>query len=158
MCGLAGERAAPPPPILRDVNPLPEIISADLLARLAARGKVLVISHGPWAFVFEDDGEVCLSAYRRSGEDFELMFDQVDSGFPNDRPPYHGGWVLAPALATGFAWRLGHTRQSDVTIEYLGETYNVRADANGNWAFIRDTADDGPYDTPEVVGSLTDRA
>ena len=116
-----------------------------------ARGKVLVIYHGSWAFVFDDDGEVWLNAYRRSGEDYELMFDQMDSGLSNDQPPYHGGWVLAPALAHGFAWRLGHTRQRDVTIEYLGDTYNVPADANGNWAFIRDTADDGPYDTPEVV-------
>jgi hypothetical protein len=133
------------------MNPLPQIISADLLARLAALGKVLVIYHGSWAFVFDDDGEVCLSLYCRSGEDYVLMYDQVDSGYPNDRPPYHGGWFLAPTLAKGFAWRLGQTRQSGVTIDYLGETYNVPADANGNWAFIQETADDGPYNTPEVV-------
>jgi hypothetical protein len=111
----------------------------------------MVIHDGSWAFVFDDDGEVCLSAYRRSDNDYELMFDQVDSGFPNDRPPYHGGWVFVPALDKGFAWRLGHSRQREVMIEYLGETYNVPVDADGNWAFIRETAGDGPYDTPEIV-------
>lgn len=133
------------------MDPLPKVITADLLARLAARGKVLVIYHGSWAFVFDSEGEVSLRAYRRSGDDYELMFDQVDSGFPNDRPPYQAGWVLVPALAQGFAWTLGHTEQSEVTIEYLGDTYSVPADANGNWAFIRDTALHGPYDTPKLV-------
>lgn len=76
-------------------------------ARRAAQGEVLVVYDNPWAFVFGDDGEVCLSAYRRSGDDYELMFDQVDSGFPNDRPPFHGGWFLVPALAQGFACGLG---------------------------------------------------
>lgn len=54
-------------------------------------------------------------------------------------------------LAKGFAWRLGHTRQRDVTIEYPGDIQNVPADANGNSAFISDTQQDGPYDMPEVV-------
>jgi hypothetical protein len=133
------------------VNPLADVLSADLLARRAARGEVLVVYDSSWAFVFEDDGEVCLSAYRRSGDDYELMFDQVDSGFPNDRPPFHGGWVLVPVRAEGFAWRLGRTEQRGVTIKYLGGTYGVPADANGNWVYIRETAHDGPYDTPEVV-------
>jgi hypothetical protein len=153
VCSPADERAAPKPPILEHVNTRPDVISADLLARLAARQKVLVIHHGSWAFVFEDDCEVYLGAYRRSGEEYELMFDQVDSGLPNDRPPYHGGWVLVPSTGMGFAWSLGHTQQPAVTIEYLGETYDVHADASGYWAFIRGTADDGPYETPEVVAS-----
>jgi hypothetical protein len=33
----------------------------------------------------------------------------------------------------------------------LGATYRVPVDANGNWAFIRETAHDGPYDTPIAV-------
>jgi hypothetical protein len=133
------------------VNSLPEVLSPDLLARRAARRQVLVVYDSSWAFIFDDDGEVGLSAYRRSGDNYELMFDQMDSGLPNDRPPFHGGWVLVPVLARGFAWRLGHTQQRDVTIRYLGGTYCVLADANGNWVFIRETAHDGPYDTPEVV-------
>ncbi|HKC29970.1 MAG TPA: hypothetical protein VKB75_18290 [Jatrophihabitans sp.] len=129
----------------------PQVISADLLARLATRQEVVVVCDGSWAFVFQDDGEVCLSAYRRGGDDYELMFDQVDCGLPTECPPYHGGWVLVPSTGMGFAWRLGHTQRQGVTINYLGQTYDLRADANGNWAFIRGTADDGPYDAPEVV-------
>jgi hypothetical protein len=71
-------------------------------------------------------------------------------GWPNTSAR-QGAWVAAGD--GGFAWIVGRTQRSAVTVRYGGEDVEVQADSNGNWAFIRETGLDEPFDTPLVVSA-----
>jgi hypothetical protein len=127
-------------------------IRAEMLVRLSARGKLLVVYQNPYAFVFAEGGgghggEFDLTVLRRDAEYYKPLFDQCDVGLPSWQD--QAGWQSDGTV--GYAWRVGQTARTAATIRYLDERHEVAADANGYWAFIRETSVDGPNEIPMIA-------
>lgn len=129
-------------------EPMPAM-SYDLLTRLEARGKVLVVRVEPFYFVFADiGGEVELTCYQRAGEDLWREFSQEDAGWPSEG--YKGGWSASSNRAVGYLWHLGRSRHPVITVRYKDVLHEISTDEDGHWAFIQETSLDD-YDEPFTI-------
>lgn len=113
-----------------------------------------VIFDGDFAAVLDDTNsdyhEIELIMYQRAGQRWLAIYSEDDVAIPAAGDTYPVRWCVA-LVGGGYVWTFGREYPgTSVLLSYNGEPVEVVADAQGWWAFIRETT----AQVPEVLGQI----